>query len=160
MENHRENSTVFHSVSVFFRKLKLLRRIRKKNKQAKKAARKKIREREKNIRKWERRKRRRLIRFVLKKQFHKLFPPKSKKKTQEPVKIKEEQKRKQASYSSWKRRKRIIRFLIYKYLRSLSFGKKTGIQTQPASPAKFSRREKWIMMLNSASAFIIAYLTI
>jgi len=80
MENHRENSTVFHSVSVFFRKLKLLRRIRKKNKQAKKAARKKIREREKNIRKWERRKRRRLIRFVLKKQFHKLFPPKSKKK--------------------------------------------------------------------------------
>ncbi len=151
---------MFYSVKLFFRKMKLLRRIRKKNKQVEKMAKQQIREREKYLRKWERRRRRRLLRFIVKKQFQKIFRPKKKEKTQQTVKIYEEPKQKRAGYSSWKRRKRIIRFLIYKSIKSWSLGKKTDVQNRQVATARLNKREKWTMMLNSASAFIIAYLTI
>ncbi len=151
---------MFYSVKLFFRKMKLLRRIRKKNKQVEKMAKQQIHEREKYLKKWERRRRRRLLRFTLKKQFQKIFRPKKKGKTQQIVKIDEEPKQKHAGYSSWKRRKRIIRFLIYKSIKSWSFGKKTDVQNRQVATARLNKRDKWIMMLNSASAFIIAYLTI
>jgi hypothetical protein len=95
----------------------------------------------------------------LSKTISKNFSPDIKGKNSTTVKIDEEPKLK-LCLVSWKRRKRIIRFLIYKSIKSWSFRKKTDVQNRQIATARLNKREKWIMMLNSASAFIIAYLTI
>ena len=135
-----------------------MRRIGRRRKAAQKALLHAAHLRKLSERQWLRQRRRRLIRFVLRRSIHRIFQEK-------PAKVHVPEIRKveikeATPYTVWGRRKRIIRFLLRKFYYNLRYGEVQNrsqgyLFWQNVGPAG-----KLSIVLNSLSTSLIAYLII
>lgn len=111
-----------------------------------------------NERQWLKRRRRRLIRFVIRRSIRQLF---QQKKTEVIVpEVKTIQVKEATPYTTWGRRKRIIRFLLRRFYRNLRYGDPESRRKGYTIWKTIGPAGKLAMVLNSFSSALVAYLLI
>lgn len=155
MENVNESFNPFYRFKILLRKIRLMRRIGRRRKAARKALMHAAKLRHLSDKQWQRQRRRRLIRFVLRRAIHRMFQ-------QKPVTVPQPEIRtkvlkKATTYTVWGRRKRIIRFLLRRFYRNLRYGEKTNHSPGHRFWKNIGAADRLSMVLNSFAASLIAY---
>lgn len=111
-----------------------------------------------NERQWLKRRRRRLIRFVVRRSIRQLF---QQKKTEVIVpEIKTIQVKEATPYTTWGRRKRIIRFLLRRFYHNLRYGDPESRRKGYTIWKTIGPAGKVAMVLNSLASALVAYLLV
>ena len=167
MENHsgkqQFETNPIKDLLLFFRKIRLLLRIGRSRKKALKAKKAQSKLEEKKRRKWNKRKRYRLFKIVLKKTIRNFFKKQTSfvdqtaKATAPKLNFYGQPMR---EHSAWYRRKRLIRFVIRRLIHGWKTdqrkAKKHRFSTQTKVPDQL---EKLIIGFNSTGYFLLAYIT-
>lgn len=135
-----------------------MRRIGRRRKADRKAALHADRLRRLSEKQWQRHRRRRLIRFVLRRTIRRIFQEK-----QPEVyvpKVQTVQVKEATPYTVWGRRKRIIRFLLRRFYHNLRYGEKQNRSQGYMFWKNVGPAGKLSIVLNSLSSSLIAYLII
>lgn len=145
----------FYRFKIFLRKIRLMYRIGRRRKAARKVLIHAAKLRHQADKQWQRQRRRRLIRFVMRRAIHRMFQ-------QNPVtdnqpKIRTVVVKEAITYTLWGRRKRILRFLLRRFYRNLRYGEKTHPSPSPKFWENIAAADRLSIVLNSFAASLIAY---
>ncbi|MGC8865394.1 MAG: hypothetical protein ACP5O2_06695 [Bacteroidales bacterium] len=155
MEKTSDQYNPFERLRILWRKIRLTRRIGHRRKAERKMREQAARLRQLNERQWQKRRQRRLIRFVIRRSIRKLF---QQKKTEIVVpEIKTTQLKEAASYTIWGRRKRIICFLLRRFYHNLRYGDPESRRKGYTLWKTIGPAGKLAIVLNSWSSAIVAY---
>ena len=154
-KNVSESYNPLLRIGLLFRKIKLIRRIGRRRKAEKAALRHAARLRELSVKQWQKQRRRRLIRFVIRRTIHQLFQEKPGK---PPIKKTDNIVPKEPHpYTQWARRKRIIRFLWRRFYHNLRYGENKKPSHGKIFWKTIGLAGKLSIVFNSLSASLIAY---
>lgn len=151
----REDYNPFKGLLLLIRKVRLMRRIGRRNRRAKKQQALETERRKKFLAQCRRRRRRRIIRLFLRSCMKSVFRTNAKIR---PVELVLPVVSQGITYTKWGRRRRIFGFLWRRFLQSLLKGERR--EKKPGKKYTLDTGSKLAILMNSTAGFLMAYFTI